>query len=242
MKTVFVISFNGKNYNGWQVQPNKPSVQKAFQNTVERLLGYDVRLTGCSRTDSGVHANEYFCHIDSETGISPEKLPLALNRLLPDDISVNRAFLADDGFHSRYSATGKEYVYVIWNSRLKNVFWHDVSFRFPRHIDVDYVNSVAADFCGTHDFSSFVSARGGIEDTVRTIKYFRTERDGDFIKLYICADGFLYNMVRIMVGTVLQTMTGTIKIPIKEIIAKKDRSFAGMTAPPQGLYLNRVFY
>ena len=242
MKTVLQLSFRGSAYSGWQVQPNAVSVQKTVQDAVEAVLEHDVKLTGCSRTDAGVHANAYICHLDCEAHIPCDRLPYEISRLLPDDISVDRAWLADDDFHSRYSAKGKEYMYLIWNSRLKNVFYTDTALKWVHHIDIDAFNAVGSDFVGTHDFSAFMATHSKIKETRRTVEYFRAERDGDFVRVYTAADGFLYNMVRIMVGTVLQSLSGRIKEPVADIIGSHDRSRAGCTVPAQGLYLNRVFY
>lgn len=242
MKTVLQLSFRGTAYAGWQVQPNAVSVQKTVQNAIEKAFGHEVKLSGCSRTDSGVHANAYICHLDCASPIPTNRLPLALGRLLPDDISVDRAWLADDSFHSRYSAVGKEYMYLIWNSQLKNVFYTDLAAKWKEPIDVGRLNIMGRDFAGTHDFSAFMAAHSKIKDATRTVKYFRAERDGSFVRIYTAADGFLYNMVRIMVGTALQVLSGNIKEPLSEIIASRDRGRAGYTMPASGLYLNRVFY
>ena len=133
-------------------------------------------------------------------------------------------------------------MYLIWNSRLKNVFYTDTALKWVHHIDIDAFNAVGSGFVGTHDFSAFMATHSKIKDTRRTVEYFRAERDGDFVRVYTAADGFLYNMVRIMVGTVLQSLSGRIKEPVAEIIGSHDRSRAGCTVPAQGLYLNRVFY
>lgn len=242
MKTVLSVSFKGTAYSGWQVQPNAVSVQKTLQTAIEGVLERPADVTGCSRTDAGVHANGFICHIDFETPIPCDKLPLAINRLLPDDISVNSARLAPDSFHSRYSAVGKEYIYLLWNSRLRNVFMNETAVRWPFPIDVERFNAVSADFIGSHDFTAFMAAHSKIRDAVRTVSDFHAERDGDLVTVRAAADGFLYNMVRIMTGTVLQTLTGRVKDPVSAIIASRDRTRAGCTMPAHGLYLNRVFY
>lgn len=242
MKTVLQLSFRGTAYSGWQVQPNAVSLQKTVQTAVEEVFERPVKLTGCSRTDSGVHANAYICHLDCATTIPCDRLPLAISRLLPDDISVDKAWLADDTFHSRYSAVGKEYMYLIWNSALKNVFYTDLAAKWVYPIDVERLNELGRGFEGTHDFSSFMAAHSKIKDATRTVKYFRAEREGNFVRIYTAADGFLYNMVRIMVGTALQSLTGRIKETIPEIIEAKDRGHAGYTMPASGLYLNKVIY
>ncbi|MEG2003332.1 MAG: tRNA pseudouridine(38-40) synthase TruA [Clostridia bacterium] len=242
MKTVFIVSFKGTAYSGWQVQPNAVTIQKTLQNAIEKVIEHPISLTGCGRTDSGVHANEFYCHIDTVVELSAEKLSYAINRVLPNDICVKRVIHVDDSFHSRYSAKGKEYVYVILNSKIKDVFAAEISHRFSYEIDVDYVNEIAKDFVGTHDFKSFMAKNSKVEDTNRTVWYFRAERENNFVKFYVAADGFLYNMVRIMIGTVLQIISGRIKIPINQIIDKRNRAYAGDTVPPYGLFLNKVFY
>ena len=242
MKVLLKLRFVGTAYNGYQVQKQTPTVQRELNLATRALFGYECDVVGCSRTDAGVHANAYICHLDCEAHIPCDRLPYAISRLLPDDISVDRAWLADDDFHSRYSAKGKEYMYLIWNSRLKNVFYTDTALKWVHHIDIDAFNAFGSDFVGTHDFSAFMATHSKIKDTRRTVEYFRAERDGDFVRVYTAADGFLYNMVRIMVGTVLQSLSGRIKEPVADIIGSHDRSRAGCTVPAQGLYLNRVFY
>jgi tRNA pseudouridine38-40 synthase len=242
MKTAFIIAYKGTRYAGWQVQDKFPSVQKTLQNAIEDLLGRKVKLSGCSRTDSGVHALEYYCHIDTLAGIENGKLPLALNLRLPDDISVLKALTVDDDFHSRYSSTGKQYVYVIRNSYIKDPFEPDMAYLYKKPLDVNEINRIGAGFVGTHDFRSFMAAHSKITDTVRTVTEFRAEREGDVVKIFVTANGFLYNMVRIMVGTVLDTLSGRIKADIPQILEQKERKAAGRTAPAHGLFLNRVFY
>ena len=243
MKTVLQLSFRGSAYSGWQVQPNAVSVQKTVQDAVEAVLEHDVKLTGCSRTDAGVHANAYICHLDCEAHIPCDRLPYAISRLLPDDISVDRAWLADDDFHSRYSAKGKEYMYLIWNSRLKNVFYTDTALKWVHHIDIDAFNAVGSDFVGTHDFAAVRSVGTDVKSTVRTVYYYKIEREGDLISLRVCANGFLYNMARAMAGTCVYAAEG--KFPpesVAEILERGDRKAAGPTVPPGGLYMTQLWY
>ncbi|MFA6729552.1 MAG: tRNA pseudouridine(38-40) synthase TruA [Eubacteriales bacterium] len=242
MKTALVISFNGTLYSGWQVQANGASVQKTLQNAIEKTLGRSVKVTGCSRTDAGVHANEYYCHLNICSPIPPDRFPLALNRLLPDDICVLKAFDAEDNFHARYSAKGKEYMYLIWNSPYKNVFYKNTAYMYKKPLDVDEINACGAGFAGKRDFVSFMARGSGVKNTVRDVRYFKAERKGDFVKIYVAADGFLYNMVRIMVGTALEICSGKFCLSPEEIIGEKSRVFAGKTMPARGLYLNKVFY
>ena len=165
-----------------------------------------------------------------------------MNVFLPDDVSVISAEYKDDDFHSRYSAKGKEYVYLIHNSAIRDPFLSGRVFQFGKHIDVEKAAELSKAFVGKHDFRSFMSAHSKIKDTVRNVYYFEVYKEDDIITMKVAADGFLYNMVRIMAGTLICGVTGSLKIPVSEVIQKKDRGFAGWTAPPQGLYLNKVFY
>jgi tRNA pseudouridine38-40 synthase len=236
------LRFKGTRYCGWQVQTNAISIQSVVQDAVEKVFGTRFGISGCSRTDSGVHANEYVCHIKNVPEIDVSRLPLAINSHLPRDIAVTAAKVVDNDFHARYSAKGKEYVYLIWNSRMHNPFYSDTALHYPKYIDCEKANEIAKDFTGRHDFASFMAAHSKIEDTVREVWYFKCEREGDFVKFIVAADGFLYNMVRIMCGTLLQCLNGQKKESIGVIIEAKSRSAAGPTLPPHGLYLNKIFY
>lgn len=241
---ILKIAYKGTRYCGWQVQPNKPTVQSAVQTACETVFGAKVLLTGCSRTDSGVHAKGFVASVFGERlpFIPAESLPLAVNTALPDDISVIEAQIAPEGFHPRYDAKGKEYVYVIRNSRIRDPFTADTAWHFPKHIDETEAGRLCSQFVGKKDFRAFMAAGSKITDTVREVKYFKVRRDGDFVIFTVAADGFLYNMVRIMVGTVAERASGTKGMEVSEIIAGLDRANAGITAPPCGLTLNKVFY
>lgn len=237
------IAYDGTRYHGFQVQKNALSVCQVFQDAVERVTGKRWDVKGCSRTDTGVHANMYCLSIRCDTGIPCDKLVPALNRYLPPDIAVREAEDAAPDFHARYHCTGKEYVYRIHNSRVKDPFAPHLSYRLGFPLDVPLLRREALDFVGTHDFAAFQSAGSDVEDTVRTVRSFRVEREGEFVLFTVEGDGFLYNMVRIMVGTLVHIAMG--RIPpgsIPEILISRDRGRAGKTMPPQGLFLNRVFY
>jgi tRNA pseudouridine38-40 synthase len=240
------ITFDGGNYCGWQVQDNAKSVQEKLQDALERVFGFRPDVHGCSRTDSGVHANNYVCHFDLPRGaISESKLPLALNAHLRDTgISAKYALVTDESFHARYSVIKKEYVYRIWNAPFQNPFLEGKVLFFPQKIDEKALSFVGEEFVGKHDFRAFMSKGSKIaDDTVREVFSFDVKRVGDEIDLYVCADGFLYNMVRIMAGTFISAFYGNIKKGgITDIINSKDRTKAGDTAPSHALYLNRVFY
>ncbi len=241
---ILKIAYKGTNYCGWQVQPNKPTVQAAIQNSCETIFGKPVSVTGCSRTDSGVHAREFVALVSGNElpQIPVLSLPLALNTHLPEDVAVMEASVAPQGFHPRYDAKGKEYVYYIRNNRVRDPFSNDTCWQYPREINIDVANSLCAQFVGKKDFCAFMAAGSKIIDTTREIKYFRAEKDGDMIKFTVAADGFLYNMVRIMVGTVAERASGIKGMPINEIIRSRNRANAGITAPAKGLFLNKVFY
>lgn len=244
-KIALTLMYNGAAFHGWQVQKNAVSVQGTIQDALERVLGFRPDVSGCSRTDSGVHALMYVCHFDVQgVRIPPEKLPQALNANLPDSISVYKAELKPSDFHARYSAKGKEYVYKIWNSPCRNPFLEGYSFFVPQYLDTEKASFFAKEFTGKHDFSAFMSK--GVknpEDTVRTVTNLEVVRNGNLIEIYVSADGFLYNMVRIMTGTYIDCALGKHKEgDISAIIEAGDRKLAGDTAPAHGLYLNRVFY
>ncbi|MDR2931807.1 MAG: tRNA pseudouridine(38-40) synthase TruA [Oscillospiraceae bacterium] len=244
MRNIYLtIRYNGSRYHGFQVQKNALGVCTVFQDAVEKVLGtrYDVK--GCSRTDAGVHALKYGLSMKIGHTIPCERLVHALNAALPDDIAVTDAREAPPDFHARYHCKGKEYVYKILNSRIKDPFSPYLSYRLGYNLDADMLCGEARDFVGTHDFSAFCSAGSDVEDRVRTVWSFTVARRGEKVLFTVRGDGFLYNMVRIMVGTLVYIAMGRIAPgAIPDIIASKDRMRAGKTMPAHGLYLNDVFY
>ncbi len=252
MKLFLDISFLGSKYCGYQVQPNKPTVQGALNLAVKQLFGYDCDIVGCSRTDSGVHANHFCLTVTKKgeqkiiTSISAEKLGAAIDVRLPADISVNSAHLVDDSFHARYDVKSKEYVYLILNSKARNPFLHDRAWHYSKYIDdeaLDEMNTAAAHFLGTHDFFSYMAANSGVSNTTRTVYSAHVAREGDIVRFTVSADGFLYNMVRILTGTLVGVAEGKISAAsIPNITNAHDRSRAGITVPAHGLYLNKIIY
>ena len=237
------MRYCGTNYSGWQVQANAPTVQQTLQDAVEHLFQVRENVTGCSRTDSGVHANMYCCNIRTASPLPCGTVVSGLNAYLPDDIAVLNCEEVDYDFHARYDCSGKEYLYLIRNSAVRDPFLIDRCWLFKPKLDAELMHEQAQAFVGEHDFSAFCAAGASTVNNVRTVKEITVERRGDEILLRVTADGFLYNMVRIMVGTLVDVSLG--KIPrdtIPQIIASRDRERAGVTAPAQGLYLNRVFY
>lgn len=241
---LITISYDGKNFHGWQIQQNALTVQEVFQNALGKIIGSQPDLKGCSRTDSGVHANMYCISIKTAHPIHPQRLKAALNRWLPKSVAVLECKEVPLDFHARYSCVSKEYIYKIWNSEVRNPFLDGYALHYRYKIDENLLNEAAQAYVGYHDFSSFCTLdRREKGDMRRNVTSFSVTRDGDLVTMKVEADGFLYNMVRIMVGTLLKVQQGKVSPDgISGIIEKKNRSFAGPTAQACGLYLNRVNY
>ncbi len=241
---LLTISYDGKNFHGWQIQNNALTVQEVFQNALKKIIGEDFDIKGCSRTDSGVHANMYCISLKTAHPIPPERLKSALNRWLPLTVAVLECVEVDSDFHARYSCKSKEYIYKIWNTEVRNPFLDGYALHYRYKIDEKMLHHAAQAYVGKHDFTSFCTLDSRDKgDLTRTVKAFSVEREGDLVTMRVEADGFLYNMVRIMVGTLLRVQQGKIPVDgIGEIIEKKDRKYAGPTAQPCGLYLNKVNY
>lgn len=252
MKILLHLSYLGTEYCGYQVQPNGVSVQQKLNEATKNLFGFDCDIVGCSRTDSKVHANHFCAAVTKRkedslpTSIPPSKMPSAMNFWLPSDISVFYAEEVDDSFHPRYDVKYKEYIYKIWNSPSRDPFLEGRAWHCPKRIDeagLERMKEAAAGFLGRHDFASFMSSDSTVADSVREVFASEVSREGDLITFRVSADGFLYNMVRIFVGTLIDAAYGKIAPgDIADIIKKTDRRAAGPTAPPHGLYLNKVVY
>ena len=242
-KIKLTLAYDGSDFHGWQVQKGGDiTVQSTLQEAIFKVCGKNLPVTGCSRTDAGVHANEFVCHTDM-INIPCEKLPIALNTHLPRSVAVKSAQMVPSDFHARYSCIGKEYIYKILNSKIRDPFLCGRVMQYPRPLDVDALCAIAPAFCGKKDFCAFMAQGSKIVDTVRTVKYCQISREGDMVTIRIAADGFLYNMVRIIAGTfILAAEKGFSAGDIKDIIASHERCRAGATAPACGLYLNKVFY
>ena len=241
---LLTLSYCGKNLHGWQIQDNALTVQEVFQDALYQIIHERPDIKGCSRTDCGVHANMYCVSMKIEHPINEDHLMMAMNRYLPDDVAVTQVRRVEDDFHARYSCKGKEYVYKVWNSRVRNPFLHDLALHYRYEMDVEKLNQEAQAFVGNHDFTSFCTLdKREKGDFTRTVKYFTVQREGDLVTFTVAADGFLYNMVRIMVGTLLAMNNGRIPFgTLSDIIKAENRKCAGPTAPACGLYLNKVFY
>lgn len=245
MKILLEIAFVGTAYCGFQVQENAPSVQKTLQNALEMLFDTTLLVSGCSRTDSKVHARQFYCTAEGKipTAFPLDKLPTASLAFLPKDISILSAKQVPDSFHVRYDVQYKEYEYVILNTAARDPFMNGRVWHYSKRLDAEALDKAAQAFVGQHDFAAFMAAGSQIVDTVRTIYAFHVEREGTLVKMRVAADGFLYNMVRILCGTLIAVAEGKIKPEaLPAVIASKDRRQAGMTLPPEGLYLSKVVY
>lgn len=244
MKNILLeVAFNGSCFHGWQIQPNAVTVQQTLCDAIKKLTGDKANLIGCSRTDSGVHANKFICNFKTDSSIPPEKFSDALNCDLPDSVVVKKSLEVPIDFHSRYDCLGKRYVYRILNTKNKSPFLTDLVYHYPYDIDCRMLNNAAKDFIGTYDFSAFCASGSEVEDKVRTIYSFTVVKTSSEVLFAVEGNGFLYNMVRIMVGTLLEINRGKIDDnSIKDIILSKSRNNAGVTVPGMGLYLDEVFY
>ncbi len=251
------IEYDGTAYHGWQRQDNAVTVQDTVTAAVCRLIGESCNLTGSSRTDTGVHALGFVCNFFTESSIPADKFSYALNALLPDDIVVVSSEEAAPDFHSRYSAKGKKYCYHIYNSVFPSALLRHRAYHVYYPLDVEAMNEASGFFRGTHDFLAFSASGSSVKTTVRTITeaavirisqaqhiiHPEGEHDVQLIEFSITGGGFLYNMVRIMAGTLVEVGFGKLKAQdIPDIIAGLDRRRAGRTAPAHGLYLSEVFY
>lgn len=244
MKNILLkLTYDGSEYHGWQNQKNADTVSGELLKAITRVTNEDVNLIGCSRTDTFVHALCYLANFKTNSTIPPEKFYVALNTYLPKNIRILCSYLVSDDFHSRYDCIGKEYIYKLSNDEVLNPFYNNRVCHFRGLIDVEELNSAAQHFVGTHDFKAFMSSGSSVKSTVRTIKYFNVNKQDDLILFCVYADGFLYNMVRIMVGTLLDISLNKIsESDIIKIIKSKDRKTAGKTASPHGLYLSKLDY
>lgn len=237
------LSYNGARYHGYQVQKNAVTVAGTFQPVLERILGESVDIKGCSRTDAGVHANNFAVSFKTHSSIPCASLVRALNVNLPPDIVAKACEERQSDFHARYSCRGKRYVYKVRNSEIRSAFEQNLVMLHRAPLDEQLLDCAAKAFVGRYDFSAFCSSGSSVDDRVRTISDFTVTRSGELVEFAVTGDGFLYNMVRIMVGTLLDVAAGKLSADdITDIILSKNRSRAGKTAPPQGLYLDRVYY
>ncbi len=244
MKRILLsIEYDGTNYCGWQKQPNVKTIQGEIEKAIKQAIGEDVEIFGSGRTDAGVHALNQKAHFDMTLPVPISKLADILNNVLPDDIVIKSSEEVDTDFHARFSVHKKCYRYKIYNSNVKNAFLATRVGVVKNKLDIDKMKEAAALLIGEHDFHGFCSANTSVENFVRTIYDIKVAQEGDFIKVDVCGNGFLYNMVRIIVGTLVDYSLGKLSLQdIKQALIQGDRSKAGQTMSPHGLYLKDVIY
>ena len=237
------IEYDGKDYNGWQKQPNKLNIQGEIERAIFNILHEEVELIGSGRTDAGVHALGQVANFKTNSNFPIEKLPLAINSQLKNSIVIKDAVEVDERFHSRYNAKHKTYRYIINNSRTGTAIYRNLEYCYPFKLDVEKMKQAAVFFEGEHDFKAFKSSGTSGKNSVRTIYKAQVRQEGEKIIIELTGNGFLYNMVRIIAGTLLDVGIGKIEPnEISNIILQKNRQKAGKTLPAHGLYLVSVLY
>jgi tRNA pseudouridine38-40 synthase len=237
------LSYDGSAFHGWQRQKRERTVQETLEEALTKLCKADTHAVGCGRTDAGVHARKYCAGFRTECLVPADRLPLALNALLPPDVAVSDACETEADFHPVFSCLRKEYTYYIRSGEIRDPFERDRVWFRPGKLELEPMQAAAEQFLGTHDFSAVRSVGTNVKTTVRTVYDFSVEQSGSLFTFRICASGFLYNMARAMVGTVLYASLGKLQPEdVPDILERKDRCLAGPTVPPQGLYMTGVWY
>lgn len=237
------IAYDGTNYSGWQTQLNRPTIQETIEEVISIVMKQKVNLTGSGRTDSGVHALGQVANFTADTNIPEEKIKIALNSILPLDIRIIDSEDVSMDFNSRFNAHDKTYMYQIYNDRVWNPFYSRYSCFVPVKLDFGKMENAVKSLIGTHDFSGFMASGSQSKTTVRTVYDVNLTKEDKLLKLYITGNGFLYNMVRIIAGTLIDIGKGIKNVDsIENAINKKDRTLLGKTAEPQGLFLINVNY
>lgn len=237
------LAFDGTNYHGWQAQKDLATVSQTLETAIAATVGHPVKLTGCGRTDAGVHAKTYVANFRTSSSIPSDRIPYAINTKLPDDISVYEAADVPASFHAVFSSVRKEYTYIIYQSRTKDPFYSNRAMFYPMRLDIGKMRRAAAGFVGEHDFSAFRTLGSNVKTTVRTVFSFDVEECGELVMLRVSANGFLYNMARAMAGTLVYVSEGKIgPDDIASILEACDRRNAGPTLPACGLYMTGVWY
>ncbi len=243
MRVAFIVEYDGTNYAGWQIQKNDVTVQEKIEEALLPLGKGRITVFGAGRTDSGVHARGQCGHFDIDTNIPAEKFAFILNSRLPDDIRIRRTWQAEEGFHCRFSAKGKRYIYRIFASPHASALLGRFTMHVPEKLDLEKMRKAAEFIKGTHDFKAFCAQGSSVKTTVRTVSRLDIEKNDEIIEIIVEGNGFLYNMVRIIAGTLIEVGKGK-KSPetVKDIIEGKARQEAGMTADAKGLTMDEVFY
>lgn len=244
----FIIAYKGTSYNGYQSQPCGNTVQDVVEKVLSGLLNQKVTINGCSRTDAGVHARQFVFNVkydESLSGIDTEGLVRGMNGSLPSDIAVLDCENVSEDFHARFDTKGKEYLYIIDTSEVRNVFSDGLALGYPYRLNIEKMRAAAEIIKGKHDFAAFcrAEAKEHLKTTVRTVYDIRIEQNNGLVGFYVSGDGFLHNMVRIVVGTLIYVSEGKRSLEeVRKAVLGGSREMAGKTLPACGLYLNRVFY
>lgn len=237
------VEYDGTNYFGWQKQKNGATIQQKIEEAIKMVTGEVVDVIGSSRTDSGVHAKGFIANFKTNSTIPSERFREALNPKLPGDIVILKSEEVPDNFHARYSSKGKTYCYTILNRYEPPAIGRNYVYHLKESLDIEAMKKACKYFIGTHDFKAFKSTGSSVKTSVRTITDLHIDMEGNLMKIYISADGFLYNMVRIIVGTLLLVgINKRVPSDIKRIIEEGQREKAGKCVPPTGLCLEKVFY
>ena len=238
-----IMEYDGKNYCGFQSQNNALGIQEVVEEAIGNITGEKIKLIGSGRTDKGVHALGQVANFFTNSNIPARNFIQATNRYLPDDIKIKSSEEVDKNFHSRFSAKGKRYRYIIYNGSIERPLYRNFSYHIIKKIDIGEMRACIPYFIGTHDFKSFMGPKVNVKDTIRTIYSIKIEENGDFIEFIIEGNNFLRHMVRIMIGTFIYVGIGRIKKEdIPKIINSRNRTLAGVTANPKGLYLEKIYY
>lgn len=244
MKNIkLIIEYDGSKFNGWQRQKNAVSIEEIVEQSIKKIVNEEIKIIGSSRTDAGVHARGQTANFMTTTRIPVDRLPAAINSQLPNEIAIINAEEVSHDFHSRYSSKGKQYSYTILNRKSPPALLRNYVTHFPYELDYNLMIRASRHFIGTHDFQGFKSTGSSVKTSVRTIRLLELVKNDNTITMFIEADGFLYNMVRIIAGTLIDVGRG--KIPeetIPGIILSRDRKRAGQTAPATGLCLEKIYY
>lgn len=244
MKNIkLTIEYEGTNYSGWQKQENAITIQEKIEEAIEKLVGEKIKLIGSGRTDGKVHALGQVANFLTKSSIPGEKYKYALKFLLPDDITIIESEEVDLNFHARFDATKKRYKYIVYNGELPRAIYRNFSYHVPYNIDIDKMIEASRYLIGTHDFATFMATNSDVNSTIRTIYNISIQKNKELIEFSIEGNSFLRNMVRIIVGTLLYVGFGKINIDdVPKIILDKRRESGGPTVPPQGLFLEKVYY
>lgn len=244
MNIALLLSYDGTAYHGWQVQKNGASIQETLTHAIIKLLGQQTYVSGVGRTDAGVHAKRYIANFKAECTIPLDRLPLALNAFLPEDIAVSGACAVPEEFDARFDCTKKEYAYYIYPSKLRDPFLCHRAYRFPYALDAGRMQEGARHFVGKQDFAAVRAMGTPVKSTVRTVYWCEVDKlPQNLIRIRVCGDGFLYNMVRAIAGTLVYVGSGKFEPQdVRRALDSLERAEAGPTLPACGLFMNRLWY